>query len=273
MPHQLAIDLYGTAPKFLWQSLKSGVTYNHKEIRDFYAGSEAASFRKTRSLMGLLSFEVANATKIWFGFFGPALTLPLVMVRRVLRDRRPRFLLLVGGVFLLGLAVEAFFSPHYAAAMTGLVLAVQLQAMRHLRTWRWSGAPSGRLMVNGIPLILLAMFGVHLAAKPLGLAQAWDGDVGWCSELGNVERARIESRLEKLPGGQLVIVRYQRDHNAKVEWVYNRADIDHAKVVWARDMGSKNEELIRYFKDRRVWLLDPDDRPPRLEPYSAPGSS
>ncbi|HXY03309.1 MAG TPA: hypothetical protein VEI49_06990, partial [Terriglobales bacterium] len=43
------------------------------------------------------------------------------------------------------------------------------------------------------------------------------------------------------------------------------ADIDGANVVWARDMGdSGNEELLRYFKNRRVWLLQPDQSPPKL---------
>ena len=52
------------------------------------------------------------------------------------------------------------------------------------------------------------------------------------------------------------------------EWVYNGADIDHAKIVWARDMGNdQNEELLRYYNDRRVWLLDADAGPPQLTPY------
>jgi len=48
------------------------------------------------------------------------------------------------------------------------------------------------------------------------------------------------------------------------------ADIDKAKVVWARDMDdSENAELIRYFPHRRVWLAEPDLAPPRLSPYPA----
>jgi hypothetical protein len=33
----------------------------------------------------------------------------------------------------------------------------------------------------------------------------------------------------------------------------------------------ENEELIKYFKDRRVWLLEPDETPPRLSQYLAAG--
>ena len=91
----------------------------------------------------------------------------------------------------------------------------------------------------------------------------------WCSQdEQNLERAKILSRLEHMPGDQLAIVRYKPDHDFILdEWVYNRADIDGSKVIWARDMGAQNEELVRYFASRRVWLVEPDYDPPRLTPY------
>lgn len=69
--------------------------------------------------------------------------------------------------------------------------------------------------------------------------------------------------------GQLVIVHRSPGHNPELsEWIYNRAGIDSAKVIWARDMGpAKNEQLIRYFKHRHVWLLYAGGRPPKLRPY------
>jgi hypothetical protein len=63
-------------------------------------------------------------------------------------------------------------------------------------------------------------------------------------------------------------VRYHVDHDPFFELVYNDADIDNSKVVWARDMGpAQNEELLRYYNDRQAWLLDADEVPPRLRPY------
>jgi hypothetical protein len=51
--------------------------------------------------------------------------------------------------------------------------------------------------------------------------------------------------------------------------VYNAADIDHSKVVWAREMDpASNRELLRYFKVRKAWLVEPDFNPPRVSPYS-----
>jgi hypothetical protein len=81
-------------------------------------------------------------------------------------------------------------------------------------------------------------------------------------------REQFLSQLTRLPNRHLVLVRYQPGHNALAEWVYNEADIDHSKVVWARDLGpEQNEELVRYFKNRKVWLLVADDTSPTLVPY------
>lgn len=78
----------------------------------------------------------------------------------------------------------------------------------------------------------------------------------------------VEDSLEQKPGGQLAIVRYSPDHQPLDEWVYNDADIDRSKVIWARDMGAaENEELIRYYKDRTVWLVQPDTNPVSVTPY------
>jgi hypothetical protein len=83
-------------------------------------------------------------------------------------------------------------------------------------------------------------------------------------------RAAVQSQLQDLPGKQLVIVRYQPEHVPFSEWVYNDADIDRSKVVWARELETaQNQKLIDYFKDRRIWLLEADSVPPRLAPYSA----
>jgi hypothetical protein len=77
------------------------------------------------------------------------------------------------------------------------------------------------------------------------------------------------SKLLAKPGLHLVIVRYREEHDPRDEWVYNGAEIDQAKVVWARDMGpEKNLELIHYFKDRKVWLVEPDVLTPSLSPYT-----
>jgi len=85
---------------------------------------------------------------------------------------------------------------------------------------------------------------------------------------GNLERAAVLRELENAPGKHLVIVHYGPKHASHLDWVYNRADIDAAKVVWARDLGNEqNQELLLYFKDRHAWIVNADDPSPRPEPY------
>ena len=62
-----------------------------------------------------------------------------------------------------------------------------------------------------------------------------------------------------------MIVHYDPEHDFDREWVFNRADIDNSAVVWAHDMGAeRNRALLDYFRDRRVWLVKPDETETRL---------
>jgi hypothetical protein len=82
-------------------------------------------------------------------------------------------------------------------------------------------------------------------------------------------RKVVQHELEALPGKQLVIVHYGPKHIPHEDWVYNRADIDGAKIVWARDMGEDgNKPLLAYFKDHHIWRVYPDEHPARLEEYA-----
>jgi len=85
----------------------------------------------------------------------------------------------------------------------------------------------------------------------------------------NARRGKIERRLLDQNGGRhLVVVRYTGTQNPHEEWVYSRADIDASEVVWAHDMGvEENRKLIAYFKDRTVWLFQPDVDPESLASY------
>ena len=68
-----------------------------------------------------------------------------------------------------------------------------------------------------------------------------------------------------------MIVRYSPEHSYHAEWVYNEADIDGAKVIWAREMDEEhNRLLLEYFKDRHIWLVEPDRDNTRLIPYPPP---
>ena len=262
MPQQLNRETYAVARYFYGQPAYPEPVYQHKAIHDFYNITELKEFARSRTVLGILLQVATKINMIWLFYFAPVLTLPLFMLPCILRDRRIRFLLIAGAIGLGSSALVIFFNIHYAAALAPIMLAVTVQGMRHLRTWRWEGRPSGQFLVRAIVVMCVLMIPEQvriLAATPA--AGSWVA-------IGS-ERVALEAQLRALPGPQLILVRYGPDHDPLLEWVYNGADIDQQKVVWARDMGvEKNQELMRYYKDRRVWLLEADEIPPKLLPYA-----
>jgi hypothetical protein len=276
MPYQVGRDTYHTAPVLLWQSPPPEPVYRHPVMRDFYKRYEQAFYEtEIGTARGLITTKLAFAIAFFAFYFGPALLLPLLMFPRTFRDRRIRFLLAAGAVVLIGLAVNVFFIPHYAAPLTALNLALVIQALRHLRVWRWDARPAGAFLVRILPLVYAGALAIRLLAPGLGLPIT-ETDLWWArltpSQRG-LERAHLLAHLEQMPGQHLIIVRYgpAYDPGRQIEWVYNRANIDRAKVVWAREMGkADNARLLDYYHYRQIWLLDTDQQPAQLQPY--PGS-
>ena len=116
------------------------------------------------------------------------------------------------------------------------------------------------------------MAGLRLYAGPLHLElpelPPYNWNFFWYGpDHFGTDRLHVQKQLEQLPGKQLAIVRYSSIHNPFNEWVYNSANIDGSKVIWAREMdAADNLDLIRYYKDRKVWLVQPD-LPPSVAPY------
>ena len=187
------------------------------------------------------------------------------------RDAKPRtqFLIALLGICIGGLLIETFYAPHYPAPITGLLILFVMMAMRKLMNWRVGQRATGLFLARALPIILLVSLAFRAAAGPLKIpvkrfyAPAWD-------QLGpsGFGRKRIEHQLMQLPGQHLVIVRYRREHDPFEEWVYNSADIDSSKVVWARELSAgQNQDLLKHFNFRKIWLLEADERPPRLSEY------
>jgi hypothetical protein len=249
-PYLVHEATYGVMPLFFWQSLGPKPIYRHKVLHDLYM-NEALTV--PRSVRGVLKKMVTRVDRLWSFYLGPVLTIPLVMLPWILRNRWMRFALLTWGVLLAAFVLQTWMQPHYAAPLTGLVFAVVLQGMRHMDLWRWRDRPTGRFIVRAIPVVFVASFLLSLThtmwIKP--------PKTPW-----SLERAGILADLKKDSKRHLVIVRYGPTYSKfsplkEKEWVYNEADIDNARVVWAREMDpTQNIKLIEYFTDRQVWLLD-----------------
>lgn len=269
-PYKIARDTYASTPYLIWQSARPEPVYRHIAMRNFYTGWELKTFREeTGSLAGFLTEgwkKLLNAGSFYLDF---TLIPPLVMLPWALRDRRIRPLAVTGVVLAIGLGVGTFFIVHYLAPATALILALLLQSMRHLRV----RGPSGLMLVRWTPAACVLLAAVRICAQPLHieLASALKQTGTWAggTPSSGMARARVLAELESQPGDQLAIVRYVNDH-LYPEWVYNAADIDKSKVVWAREMDPEsNRKLLDYYKGRRAWLVEPDCDPPRVAPYPA----
>lgn len=259
-PYVVNSRTYITTPELVWQEGRVPIHYPNPQFAAFYndqereivAAGKATGLYRTRLI---LQYDAETLGRF---FVWPELCVPLIALPWVLADRRVRFLVFQFVFCFLGFLLVVWFLEHYAAPLTATAFALVVQGLRHLRRWTLHGRPVGVGISRAVFLASLVFAGWHIY-----LVRA---------DFPGADRARIAKELGEMSGKQLVIVRYAEDHDPNEEWVYNRADIDGAKIVWAREIpGVSVQPLLEYFHDRRVWMVEPDDDNPDLEPYeSAP---
>ena len=275
LPYTIARNTYAIAPYYVWQPARPMPNYRHEEMRRFY-DDELIGFAKLHSISGFLPQTLGKFALALMFFTGTALLPPLILGWRVLFDHRLRFLVLCLPLWIAGMAIGVYLIPHYLAPFTAAFYALGLQAMRHLRAWKPEGKRAGLTLVRLMVTVCIAIAGLRAFAEPLHLIPPqWPAGLWIFSWYGpgnfGAERAHIQAQLEQLAGSQLAIVRYSPKHPLLEEWVSNAADIDGSKVIWAREMDApSNLELIHYYRDRKVWLVQPDSPSMKLSPYPIP---
>jgi len=210
-----------------------------------------------------LKFQIYYVSFVW-----PLFLLMFVAGWQMCKSRKQRLLVITPVVLLAGLLVESW-PPHshYAAQVLCVMVAIAIYGLRRLRVWKPSGRTVGLMATRAIVLVMAAWMLFTLGDKIVNpyLLQI----NGRKLQADAIDRERLLAELERMPGQHLVIVHNRQSHTGSEDWIYNRSDIDHAKIVWARDMGpEKNEELLRYFANRRVWLVDQNDGIMRLTAYN-----
>ena len=109
------------------------------------------------------------------------------------------------------------------APVAALMLVQAVAGLDRLRAWQWRGRRAGHWLAGATIAICLLGYAVPL-----------------CRTLARGDRTsprdQILDRLEAEGGRHLIFVRVCPNHDCHQEWVYNRADIDRASVVWAREI-------------------------------------
>jgi hypothetical protein len=245
LPYMLSRYQYGVPASFTWQpNPVPHLELTHEQQLEY---KMQTSFRGSgpetiESFLLRLEYRV----RFYRFFFLAPLYVALPFFFASLRDWRFAWVALTLLLFALGVNFYPFFEVHYLAALTCLFVLVSVTGLQRLSQWN----EAGRFVI----FLCFAHF------------VFWYGR-SFTDHLSPDRRLTVIQQLSLAPGKQLVFVRYWPQHIFQNEWVYNEADIDHARVVWARDLGSQDQELLHYYPDRTAWLLEPDATPPKLSPY------
>ena len=248
---------YARRPLFIFQDPLPAPLYRHERLQGFY--TDVPPRPAQRSLTGLADSVRRRAAGYAFEYVR-SLLVPFVVVLLFPLERKPWYLAAMLGVvlFTVALGLQSWAAAHYAAPAAALALLVAVRAVRGVGRWRLGQLRVGRSIVQALMVVIAGVLVLqwwHTVSGPRR--------TGW-----NYDRARIARSLIETGGQHLILVRYGPGHYVGMEWVYNAADIDAAPVVWASEMdAASNVRLLDYFRDRRVWLVEPDVPEVRAIPY------
>ncbi len=274
MPYVLNYKTYHISKPFLFQKPNPIPEYHHHVMRVFYVYHELTDVFRVK-FEGPLFYIRTKAVTYYSFFVWPLLFLLAPALYTMFRDKE--FRVVPTAVLLLGADLFAQLWPgsgHYAAPAAGAVILMVLYSLRH---FRYSNAEHGLWGTRALVAIMAVWLVSPIAERirdpfmimPITVSKG-KVEATVYSRIGlDIQRERIQADLERRGGKHLVIVHHPWHDLAWHDWIYNQADIDHAPVVWARDMGYEaNKELLAYYPDRQVWFVDRGEMFTRLVPYS-----
>ena len=265
LPYMLSRYQYGVPTTFTWQPNPIPHRALTAEQELDYRAQAAVHGPGNESIRTYLERLLSRLTYLRFFWLAPLFAAAIAFVPD-LRKRSWMAVAVAIAIFWAGTNSYPYFFPHYVAAISTLLVLVAVRGLERLNRVRFL-APC-ILLICGVHFLF--WYAVHaLGGSPLPVTEyeTWN----YVNPPDPEQRRSLNSELEKMPGQQLVFVRYSPVHRFD-EWIHNDAEIDRAKVVWAADLGEgENQKLFHYFPHRTVWLLEPDKVPRRLQPYPKPG--
>jgi hypothetical protein len=258
--YSISQKTYGWPLGLAWVKPKP-IQHRNVEMKRYY-DYEVAENGKVDSALHFLQYLTFRVQEYWRFYLGPALSVPLTMLPFVWKRQRLRIVFLgffaaFGAVMLEGAA-----SPHYLAPAAAAIVLILVECFRQLQL-----QPRGLALARALPVVLVLVLTLRIGAESLGLpyTQALNYQSWCCKVRVDDSKQRFTRYLESQPGKHLVFVRTKSDEANLFQWIYNRADIDGSRIVWARDLGdAENARLAEYFHDRRVWMVDPNLQPATL---------
>ncbi|HUS19269.1 MAG TPA: hypothetical protein VMZ25_06440, partial [Terriglobales bacterium] len=269
LPYAVNHQTYHISKPFLWQQRYPFPDYNHFIMKKFYIFHELPDYLNIRQPGGLAKLT-ASKVHLYYDFFIWPLGIAFIpAVWFAAKSQRWRLPFLSALLVFLALLVQLW-PPHghYAAPATCVIVAFLVLIIRLARTVRIRDLGLGVGLSRGLIAASMVVGGLWYVGSALNVENLNPFIMRMPPD---VDRARVVDHLEKTPGKHLIIVKTNYFSWPGFDWVYNEPDIDGSKIVWARDMGDRNQEVLDYFKDRQVWEINVDYR--ILRAYAPPPSA
>jgi len=225
----------------------------------YYHSHYAAPLMATLVVLMMLGMRAVRGVHAWGRAVGVSLTRLIVL-----------FSLFIGPVYFVCMvaaepsAILEWLQRHFLLLMiaTAGVLVVLRLGSKFAGEFR---ARNSRVIAS-CEFLLVAGLMLQICAVQMNF---YPDDYSFVDDLNEPFRKPVEQKLAALPGEHLVLVRYAKDHNSGEEYVYNEANIDRAKTVWAREIpGTDITPLLNYFRNRDVWIYEPDEDDSTVRPYT-----
>jgi hypothetical protein len=261
MPYLLHDNQYVVRSPLLWQTRTNPAPiYSNATTQKYWTVASASENQSARDHWLKAHFsDLLTNEGFYLGW--PLALVMIAFAGSLWRDPVVRRALLVAACFYAGAAWDARLFPHYAAPATALIYILAASSLRAVRNG-WPGAMSERRYISWGIVALFALTTVIAMLTPQN--RYLFGPIDYHVR---AKHASITRKLEQVPGRHLVLVQYGPRHDLYEELVFNQADLERSRVVWAHSLGpEKDSRLIDYFSDRQVWLVE-EDGEVKLSPY------
>jgi hypothetical protein len=262
LPYTLSQQQYGVPAALTFQQTPKPTRSMTREQELDYrmqSGFKGAGPETLAKFLLRLEFRV----RYYRFYFLPPLYLALFAFFLTLKNPDHRWILATCVLFALGINFFPAFQLHYLAAIVCLFVLISLIGLQRIGPW------AARMIVMLCCAHFLFWYGLHLAdtstlSRFLRPYETWVA----LNHDNPARRISVRNRLSEIPGQLLIFVRYYPQHVFQEEWVFNAADIDASRIVWARDLGpTENRALLAYYPNRRALLLEPDHETPEFSDY------
>ncbi len=258
-PHILYSSQYLYHPEFLFLEptqpsslLPEYIQAENQGYRDQFV------FMKT--IEGFRRIKLPKLAQIWTFYIGLLLSVPL-LIYFIKKPSSWEWLALIQVLLAITCVLLTYGTfTHYVSPAAPALYALILAALT-----RWSsvyGRPFG-FGKKVVTSILLASVLLTSAKIAWGLSRP-PRIVG--AKLWHRERQALQRKLEADGERHLILVVYENLRSP--DWVYNGADLENSKVIWARSLSNASDQgLIDHFPGRKIWKLQAGTDGNSLQPW------